>query len=837
MKARWFRFDTVDSLYGDNGHLLSSHGSPKVCESRADIEGKSCVNPSPAYSRQTRRTDLGALFLLLATIIFSARDLLFDPVRAGLDTLTFFWPSYSFLSDQLKSGNIPGWNPYQFSGVPFLADPESGWWYLPAMLIFGALPLGVAIKIYATVHLLIAGLGTYAYGRVIGMLPAGALIAAWAVSQGGLFTDRSRCCYAHIQLAAWIPIALLGIELAIRAAKARQRVAAWFLCACAISQMLAGWIGQGAMYGLLLTGAYVAFRTLLQPQDPHRPWRERILDAATHGLIPGVVGIGLSAPGTLPRLLYYQQTSLANGYTGSASWAAQLGGWTIGEQVEQLINPSGWYLGTTVLVLASVAMFATWRSGYTRLFAALTLTTFVLGLERHTVLHHLLFTIVPGFEKLHTHIPERIALVLVFGPAVLAGLAFTELQRKFDARALFAVVMAAGTAATGLWAADLDLDAEIWIAVGLAIVLLGLLAGAAVLRTDVAYRLACIALTLLVIAELQLLAAASLSKGTYLRVDATTITERNETAHAIQDSEDVAPPRYFGYDPALSFEQHGETTYYRHNFDDGMTIDLLVNNHGMLWQIADIQGYNPLQLQRYVEFMSALNGGPQEYHGAYILPDGLASPLLPLLSPAYIVIPKSVPAGRVDLQLLVASYPEVASTSSVRILRYTDAMPRAWIVHEAISAESEDIPELLASGAVDLRTTAVLETEAPPLDPPGSQVMESAKITRYEPSAITVDVTSDGRGLLVLSETYAEGWSAQVDGQQVDVLPVDGLLRGVPIPAGSHVVTLKFDPPGLDQGFAIFGATVLLIAVAFGQAVRIDKGTNRLPATSDVPLD
>ncbi|MDQ3541302.1 MAG: hypothetical protein M3440_11480, partial [Chloroflexota bacterium] len=210
----------------------------------------------------SRRADFISLGILVLTIIIGARDLLIDPVRAGLDTLNFFWPTYAFLGEQLRNGNVPGWNPYQFSGVPFAADAESGWMYVPAMVIFTLMPLAAAIKVYAVAHILIAGCGTYLYGRVIGLIPAGALVAAWAVTQGGLFSDRSRCCYAHIQVATWIPIALLGVELSVRTVRQTPRMLAWLLTGFAISQMLAGWAGQGAMYGLMLVGAYVLFRTV-----------------------------------------------------------------------------------------------------------------------------------------------------------------------------------------------------------------------------------------------------------------------------------------------------------------------------------------------------------------------------------------------------------------------------------------------------------------------------------------------------------------------------------------------------------------------------------------------
>lgn len=805
---------------------------------RNDTRGQPGVMPSPTNPGHINRTDIGALAALLGTIVFSSRDLLTDPVRAGLDTVTFFWPVYAFLGDQLKSGTIPGWNPYQFSGIPFLADPESGWWYAPAMLAFGILPFTIAIKIYATAHMILAGLGTYAYGRVIGMVPAGALIAAWAVSQGGPFTNRSRCCYTHIQVAAWIPIVLLAIELGIRATRARPRIAAWSLGGFAISQMLAGWIGQGAMYGLLLAGAYVAFRTIAKPQDPNAPFPKRVGDTIVHGMIPVVLGAGLSAPGTLPRLLYYGQTNLADGYTGSASWAAQLGGWSTGAQVEQLMSPAGWYyVGTAVLFIASFAVIVNWKSGYTRFFVALSLIAFILGLERHTIVHQLFFTLIPEFRELHTHFPERIALVLLFGPAILAGIAFTALEHRIPTYAPLAPFLCAGVVAIGIAAAGLDIGAMSWIAMLLVIALSGVLTLGGYRKSCNTCRVALLALGLLVVADLHVLAGATLERNAYLRIDAASVAIPNETATFIHDSGEFAPSHFFGYDPSLTFLQHGETTYYRHDFENPITSELLVNNRGTLWQVADIQGYNPLQLQRYVDFLTALNGVPQEYHGAYILPTGLSSPLLPLLSPTYIVVPRAVSPERADIQTLLATYPEVASTPTVRILRYTDALPRAWIVHEAIAVHPDDVMSRLATGSTDFRRIAIVETDPPSLDPPSGRVRESAAFTGYEPSRITLDVTSDGRGLLVLGETYADGWTARVDGMEVNVIPVDGVLRGVPVPSGSHSVTLTFESPGLTEGFAIFGVTMVIIVTGFVRALRIDRLASRRLATPAAKLD
>ena len=58
---------------------------------------------------------------------------------------------------------------------------------------------------------------------------------------------------------------------------------------------------------------------------------------------------------------------------------------------------------------------------------------------------------------------------------------------------------------------------------------------------------------------------------------------------------------------------------------------LAVNNRATLHGLHDIQGYNPVQLQAYVDYMRVLNGTSQDYHDANVLESGLDSPLLDLL--------------------------------------------------------------------------------------------------------------------------------------------------------------------------------------------------------------
>src|SRR5215211_833903 len=226
---------TTQSHLSDGATFLATAGSNRVQSSRF------------------WRADVVAVALIVAlTVVLAVHRGVHDNWLGRHDVLAFFLPWYAYLGERLAAGELPGWNPHLFSGTPFAGDPESGWTYLPAMLTFPFFPAALAFKVMIFVQLLIAGLSTYAYARVMGLGVVAGLLAANLFEFGGFLYQNTYCCTVRAQIGTWIPLSLLAVELALRASTWRGRLAAWFLGGLAVSQLFAGWMGQGAMDALLL---------------------------------------------------------------------------------------------------------------------------------------------------------------------------------------------------------------------------------------------------------------------------------------------------------------------------------------------------------------------------------------------------------------------------------------------------------------------------------------------------------------------------------------------------------------------------------------------------------
>ena len=84
---------------------------------------------------------------------------------------------------------------------------------------------------------------------------------------------------------------------------------------------------------------------------------------------------------------------------------------------------------------------------------------------------------------------------------------------------------------------------------------------------------------------------------------------------------------------------------------------------------------------------------------------------------------------------------------------------------------------------------------------------------RYDSSGFTAAITLDKPNLVFFSVPYEAGWSAQVNGQPVDVERVSYGFMAVEAPAGENVITFSYETPGLRVGAWLTGGGAVLLVL------------------------
>lgn len=124
-------------------------------------------------------------------------------------------------------------------------------------------------------------------------------------------------------------------------------------------------------------------------------------------------------------------------------------------------------------------------------------------------------------------------------------------------------------------------------------------------------------------------------------------------------------------------------------------------------------------------------------------------------------------------------------------------LPKAWLVPSAIvMTDSQQRLATLLHPAFDPQSVALVESSPElSLQPPGTGTSPGvAEVSSYKAGRIVVSTRQTQNGLLVLGEKYYKGWRAFADGKELEIFPVNHILRGIYLPSGNHRVEFIFDP-------------------------------------------
>ena len=144
--------------------------------------------------------------------------------------------------------------------------------------------------------------------------------------------------------------------------------------------------------------------------------------------------------------------------------------------------------------------------------------------------------------------------------------------------------------------------------------------------------------------------------------------------------------------------------------------------------------------------------------------------------------------------------------------------PSAWTT--AFPGSASFTPESLGRPANPELARLVGPTATPdcPASVTPSDPRPSAMVTRLLSSYVQVTYDTACTRLLAYSDTWAQGWTATIDGTPTPVLHLNGAIRGVIAPAGPHILEWNYRPAywNVTKWVSLGALVITLVCLAWG---------------------
>ncbi len=708
------------------------------------------------------------LFILLTGLLFGRT--LFPPEGSmiyGGDIYDayFYWKGY--MQQSFGAGTIPFWNPYNFSGTPFLAHPNINIAY-PFNWLFILLPSSYSFAWYFFLHVIIAGISMYILVRdFTGRW--GAAAAAVMFAWGGFFAARIYSGHLeYVDAASWVPLTAALLFRVIRAPTMRNIL----LASMGVGIQLVVGNELFFLFAMEIAGLFFIYQSVLHlTQTRHKI--AQLGRSLLSLIIPVLLGFSLAAIGVLPRLQFIRESIRSAGlpYDVAATGSLPFSGLLLflrpyfwGNPFPQQYSYHGpWpnlfefyhYLGIVPVILlcgfvisflcvriyiSTAKIHQKWHPGqlwwrtdiWFFLFVILAFCGISFGSYLTPNIHEMLWKYTPFYGGIR--FPARHLFVVALSLCVVSGIIVGQWKSK-------------------------------WIG-GLLIV--------------------CIAVDLFFV------------HAPFIRVAS-------------------VPTAIF--DHALVASLKADTGLYRVLPDFSVVSRVRRDmdfGAAALYKISSTSDYNSMIVGRYYRFIDLINGSAESSLRAFnveIPPPDPNRSGINFLNVKYVLFDRSFDTGiRPSDRFVLKSQGE-----RYQLFENTQHLPRFFVVHTArVFTDEKQLESAIRNNTVDFSSEIALsadtvrgigQTDFPCTTDKNSRV----SVNSYAANHIRMTVDAPCDGFLSSSEVYYSGWKARIDGVQTPVLISNYAFRAIRMPKGNHVVEYYYEPTVFYIGGFITVLSIVLM--------------------------
>lgn len=729
-----------------------------------------------AFLKILKNRDLLAICgLLLLSLGFFARlfypePKIFATAEIGINDVWYLnFPLKNFLSEQLKAGKLPVWDPYRNGGFPDLAEGQIGTFNLYNLIAFRFLPAIHAFNLGFVVIFSQCALGLYLFARRKHLSPLVAFYAAVVYAFSGFFVTHISH-FVLLQTASYFPLLMYAADLLLLSPSLWSMI----LFSVFLSQQLFSGFPQLAFIsglGIVLYAAYLFFT------------KQTKLKGVVVLTLAFFLGFILSGAQLLPTLEMVPFSSRSSGVgTNDALYYR----FPV-EHLLSFINPYAFgnpqagtyphfndfkgslfwentgYVGLMPLVLFGIALFS--RRLRDRFFYLTILGfAFLLMLGGGGPLYFLLTF--PPFS--YFRFPSRFLLLFVFALVIVSAFGLQALGERFKKKRIIS-----------------------WILVTISIL--------------------------------------SLWFFWYSYHPTIPFKEYEKSPQIVNFIKKEPQGKIFTYlanaHAFAEFFASGST------FPDRY-LDLreeLAPNINLVYHLPTSDAYASSLTPKRQFYYNSLLTFPYKISTSSAVLDLRTERLLAIRNTTHIISPIELlnPTFTLIHTEPLDHFPE---KPNVYLYRNTSTAPKYYAVNSYTIAETlEEFLTQLTAKTFDPKTRVILESGITEVTETKSLQSDIAVLNETA-SSLSLEVKLNQPAILVVTNSYDRGWRGFIDDQPTEVFPVNLINQGVTVPNGNHKVTFSFAPKSINVGIIIslLGYALLMVCAVVILARKIIKLKRRI---------
>lgn len=727
----------------------------------------------------------------------------------GADVVRHMFPWKSFTIDSIKHGQIPFWDPYNFSGNPLMANFQSAVFY-PLNVLFFIFPFLTAWTLFTFITPVLSAFFTCLFLREL-------KISKLASVFGGLTFAFSSYMVVWLEYGnidhtfLWLPLGLFFTEKIIKDGNLKYNLC---LILTLFMSLVAGYI-QGYFYVVGVVFVYFFAKSFLNKTLEIR----KSLYFLAVLIFPVLLSLFQILPTkmlfdnstrsiyTLPQIQHllnpwwYGITAIVPNFFGNP---AANNHWFFGTYIERVS-----YIGIIPFILFVYALLNFKKRKEIIIFALLAVLSFFLSLDLFVTKY---FFQIP-IPMISTTVPTRELCIFEFCAIVLAAVGFDLMREKFNKKTLaisiffVSVLLLLSWGFTFLGAKLLHVSPT-----NLAVTRKNLILPTGML-------LSFVVLTFSYFKKIKL---------TLVLIVAFTLFDLFYFFNRITP---FSPPQFvYPKTPIISFIQKNAGINRFWGYGSGY----IESNFQTYDKTFSPEGVDPIHIKGYARFLeSSLNGKAMvdlprpdaniaPGYGSTDLKDNhYRQRVLDLLGVKY-VLNKNRDRVADNITFPVEVYNFSYHDGYYQAYENKEALPRAFLASDyVVETNKQKILDKIFDSKVDLKKTLVLEEKPDMNFVPDSSA--SVKIDSYGNNEVDISTDAKTNMLLFLSDTHSDNWGLKVDGEESKLYRADYAFRAVAVPAGNHKVRFYYLIKPFLDGLKLSLLSLAVLIVLFPILRRYEK--------------